>query len=332
MSTVNQRQRQRGFTLVEMLVVLGIILLLLGILLPVVTAAKRQSRKVACEARLRAIGQALQYYLTDNDEMIPQACMSNSLDSAQSRVAFRAGGVWSPRAMGGFLPIRPDGPSTAIAVNTGPPGFLLPLVPMAYFLQRGAPLSEKFWSCPAIRNGKAGSSRTYQYVQTPWPPGTVPPSFDLKFGPLTGDLLGTDEFKPGYQFMGGAEFWWSITSGKDEVNRRKYHYDQFATRNIAGLRLDEIKPQGGQAPSEVVTFADYSVMAHSKETEDMWQPDLWKVMGNYSANFLYLDGHVDYHEFKSVAGYFKVLHRPINQTWGAGKIQDVVDAPDVWAH
>jgi prepilin-type processing-associated H-X9-DG protein len=80
----------------------------------------------------------------------------------------------------------------------------------------------------------------------------------------------------------------------------------------------------------VVTFADYSVMAHSKETDDMWQPDLWKRMGNYSANFLYLDGHVDYHEFTNVAGYFRVLHQPIPQVWGAGKIQEVLDAPDVW--
>ena len=130
--------------------------------------------------------------------------------------------------------------------------------------------------------------------------------------------------------MGGAEFWWSITSGKDEINRRFYHYDQFATRNIAGLRVAEIKPQGGQTTAEVVTFADYSVMAHSKETEDMWQPVLFKRMGTYCANFLYLDGHVDYHEFHSVGEYFKTLHRPIPQTWGSGKIQNVLDAPDVW--
>jgi prepilin-type N-terminal cleavage/methylation domain-containing protein/prepilin-type processing-associated H-X9-DG protein len=323
-------RHQRGFTLTEMLVVLGIIVVLASILLPAVMAAKRQSRKTVCEARLRAIGQALQLYLMDNDQYFPPACNSNSLDSSQSRIAFRTGGVWSPSAMGGFLPLRPYGPSTAVAYHTGPPEFLLPLVPVAYFLQKAAPVTEKVWSCPAMRNGKAGFFRTYQYVQTPWPPNSRTPNFDLVNGPLTGMEPGSDEFKPGYQFMGGVEFWWSIFSGEDEVSRRKYHYDQFATRNLAGLRLTDLKPQGGQASAEVVTFADYSVMAHSKETDDMWQPDLNKRMGNYSANFLYLDGHVEYHEFNSITEYFKVLHRPIPQTWGARKIQSVLSAPDVW--
>jgi prepilin-type N-terminal cleavage/methylation domain-containing protein/prepilin-type processing-associated H-X9-DG protein len=324
MSTVNQRLR--GFTLTEMLVVLGIILVLVSLLLPAVMAAKRQSRKTACAARLRAIGQALQIYLVENDETIPQSCTSNSLDSPQSRVPCKARGAWSPGAMEGFLPIPP---STSGPGPVGPPGFLLPMVPVAYFLQKGAPVTEKVWSCPAIRTGKPGAFRNYQYVQTPWPPGSVTPNFNLVSGPLTGTDLGTDEFKPGYQFMGGAEFWYSIFA--DQANRAKYHYDQFVTRNIAGLRLDDIKTQGEQSAANVVTFADYSVMAHSKETEDLWQPDLWKHMGNYSANFLYLDGHTEYHEFTSVAGYFKVLHRPIPQTWGSGRIQNVLVAPDVWS-
>jgi prepilin-type processing-associated H-X9-DG protein len=90
------------------------------------------------------------------------------------------------------------------------------------------------------------------------------------------------------------------------------------------------KPQGGKGSAAIVTFADYSIGAHSKETDDMWQPDLWKRVGNYSANFLYLDGQVEYYEFNTVAGYFRVLHGPIPQTWGAGKIQDMLSAPDVW--
>src|SRR3954466_15409184 len=82
------RGRARGFTLVEMLVVVGIIVLLVGMLLPVVTAAKRQARKAACEARLRVIGQALSIYLGENNDTIPQACSTNSIDSTQSRVGF----------------------------------------------------------------------------------------------------------------------------------------------------------------------------------------------------------------------------------------------------
>jgi len=311
-----------------MLVVLGIILVLMGILLPVVTAAKRQARRTACEARLRVIGQALQVFLGENNDTIPQACSTNSLDSTESRVGSNAAQLISVKVQGGFLPPPKDGPSDPSVGAAGPPGFRLPLAPMPYFLRKDAPVSEKVWSCPAIRNGAPGLFRTYQYVDR-GRSQSDPNLLSNDSGPLAGT---GGEFRPGYQFMGGAEYWWSIRSGKDEINRATYHYDQFATRNIAGLKLDEIKPLGGQGSSNVVTFADYSVMAHSKtETDDMWQPDLWKRMGNYCANFLYLDGHVEYHEFESVAGYFRVLHQPIRQTWGSGKIQDLLNAPDVWS-
>jgi prepilin-type processing-associated H-X9-DG protein len=309
-----------------MLVVLGIILLLMGILLPVVTAAKRQGRKTACEARLRVIGQALQMYLGENDDTLPPACSTNSLDSLQSRVGTTSLNCTSPGVLRGFVP--PTDPDNA--KYFGPPGFPMPMAPIGYYLRKGAPVSDKVWSCPAIRNGFAGQFRTYQYVET-GRSERDPNLLSDSSGPLAGTGGGAGEWRPGYQYMGGAEYWWSITSGKDKDNRAKYFYDEFATRNIGGLRLEEIKPQGGQGSAGVVTFADYSVMAHSKsETDDMWQGDLWKRMGDYSANFLYLDGHVEYHEFTNDAGYFKVLHQPIPQTWGSGKIQAMLDAPDVW--
>jgi len=309
-----------------MLVVLGIIVLLIGILLPVVAAAKRQARRTACEARLRVIGQALTIYLGENDDTIPQACSTNSLDSTESRMGLL--NVLHQGSAGVLRGLIPPGDPT-VSQYLGPPGFRMAMAPMPYFLRKGAPVSEKVWSCLAIRNGPAGQFRTYQYVDK-GRSETDPNLLSDHSGPLAGTGGEDGEFRPGYQFMGGLEFWYSITSGKDETNRKTYHYDQFATRNIGGLRLDEIKPQGGQSAANVVSFVDYSVMAHSKETDDMWQPDLFKRMGNYSANFLYLDGHFEYHEFTSVAEYFKVLHRPIPQTWGSGKIQNVLNAPDVW--
>ena len=94
------RRCRAAFTLVELLVVIGIIALLIAILLPVLTSARRAAQDAACLANLHSIGQAtimyrnetghlpFYFYLRNGDSPVPPG----GTGSALWWVAFTQGG------------------------------------------------------------------------------------------------------------------------------------------------------------------------------------------------------------------------------------------------
>jgi len=83
----------RGFTLVELLVVIGIIAVLIAVLLPALSKARAQAVAVTCAARMRQLQNAVLMYVNENHGYLtPLGASQNNLSSLNRPTLFPCGG------------------------------------------------------------------------------------------------------------------------------------------------------------------------------------------------------------------------------------------------
>jgi prepilin-type N-terminal cleavage/methylation domain-containing protein len=79
--------RKKGFTLVELLIVISIIALLMAILMPALNRVRQMAYKMMCASNLSGIGKSMLIYSNENEEEYPRAGGRRSVWRSQGTIA-----------------------------------------------------------------------------------------------------------------------------------------------------------------------------------------------------------------------------------------------------
>ncbi len=254
----NSRTSRSGFTLVELLVVIGIIALLIAILLPALSKARAQSLQVACASNLRQMGIAMMLY-TNEWKYLP-GCQ-----------AFNGNGpfaIWPTRLRNAMRSI-PSSPGAAGSVSAGG-------------------IEKAFW-CPANQEGfqwqlKYGS-----------PGGAYAAAGESGYSYDTGELL-LNVFNVPFSY--GYNDWGAVDKINGHAQGQMTVDEQLGLGGdvIPGGNIHEIRVARVRSGSEMIAIADNTTDGQWDYNLDPWNATEFpgKIHRNGS-NVLFMDGHVDWY-------------------------------------
>lgn len=118
---------RRAFSIIELMVVLGVVMILIGLSLPAISKVRGQARDVQSLSRIRQLGLLVVQYAGDNDDRVPAIFppifieAGNPPDWLEVEIGGRTfSGAWFTNSGDGYYALNPPPPASVMRAPGAP--------------------------------------------------------------------------------------------------------------------------------------------------------------------------------------------------------------------